>query len=438
MSHEIRAVCRFLLICILITYAHEAAAQVVISEIAWMGTATDANDEWVELQNRGTDTVNLTGWTLSDGDALSITLSGTLAGHEFALLERTDDASVPGVSAFQVYSGALANGGRTLQLKDASGARMDTVTGGTDWKAIGGDNVSKDTPQRTEGDIWITGTPTPGAPTAANGASIEAEEDSIPSMNRSSRTSSEGRTVVHKASALPPEEPTELMLAISAPAVAYVNQPVDFKLSAQGPGRTILNSLTYEWNFGDIFTSILKEPTHAFAYPGEYVVIADAQYATQAAVARHEITILPASLTLTRGAPGELMVTNRSPEEVDIGRFTLQGTASLVFPKHTILKAGRTLRVPSERIGDLSSVVLFDAAHARVAFLTDPHPILQSSSQPVRVIDAVSSPTSSTMVEEEEPEIPTGVIHIGAAAPETPEKGVVARFFRKLGSILRF
>jgi len=39
--------------------------EVVISEIAWMGTTTSHTDEWIELYNNTTDDVDLSGWTLA-------------------------------------------------------------------------------------------------------------------------------------------------------------------------------------------------------------------------------------------------------------------------------------------------------------------------------------------------------------------------------------
>ena len=41
-----------------------AKADIIISEIAWMGTTVSANYEWIELQNTGSSSVNLSGWTL--------------------------------------------------------------------------------------------------------------------------------------------------------------------------------------------------------------------------------------------------------------------------------------------------------------------------------------------------------------------------------------
>ena len=41
-----------------------AEAAVVINEIAWMGTVSSANDEWLELYNDGTEEVSLDGWII--------------------------------------------------------------------------------------------------------------------------------------------------------------------------------------------------------------------------------------------------------------------------------------------------------------------------------------------------------------------------------------
>ncbi|MCK5584514.1 tandem-95 repeat protein, partial [Candidatus Bipolaricaulota bacterium] len=38
--------------------------RVILSEIAWAGTAADPRDEWIELRNLGTTSVDLTGWVL--------------------------------------------------------------------------------------------------------------------------------------------------------------------------------------------------------------------------------------------------------------------------------------------------------------------------------------------------------------------------------------
>jgi len=144
-----------------------AAAEVEINELAWMGTTQSTADEWIELRNTTSGTISLNGWTLTAADGTpSIALSGTIPGAGFFLLERTDDSSVPGVAANQLYTGALENGGETLELRDGAGTLIDSASG---WSA--GDNATKATMERN-GTGWQTATAAYdvglGTPKAAN------------------------------------------------------------------------------------------------------------------------------------------------------------------------------------------------------------------------------------------------------------------------------
>ena len=99
---------------------------VAINEIAWMGTEASYNDEWIELYNNTDFSINLVGWVLKAGDGSpEINLTGIISAKSFYLLERTDDYSVPGISADQIYTGALGNSGENLELYDSSGNLID-------------------------------------------------------------------------------------------------------------------------------------------------------------------------------------------------------------------------------------------------------------------------------------------------------------------------
>jgi hypothetical protein len=105
---------------------------VVISEVAWMGTQASANDEWIELYNTTDHDIDLTGWKLQAADGTpTITLSGIIPAHGFFLLERTDDNTVKDIAADLIYGNdgsnwALSNSGETLLLKDPSNTIIDT------------------------------------------------------------------------------------------------------------------------------------------------------------------------------------------------------------------------------------------------------------------------------------------------------------------------
>ncbi|HET7627535.1 MAG TPA: lamin tail domain-containing protein, partial [Bacillales bacterium] len=70
----------------------QTASHVVINEIAWMGTTTSYNDEWVELYNPTDRDVSVDGWRLATADGTpNVTLLGTIEAHGFYILERTSD-----------------------------------------------------------------------------------------------------------------------------------------------------------------------------------------------------------------------------------------------------------------------------------------------------------------------------------------------------------
>lgn len=115
---------------------------VVINEIAWMGTGASANDEWIELHNTTDQEIDLTNWLLEAFDATpTIALFGAIAPHGYFLLERTDNDTVSDIVADQIYgndgsSWALKNTGEILYLKDPSGRVIDTANSdGGSWPA---------------------------------------------------------------------------------------------------------------------------------------------------------------------------------------------------------------------------------------------------------------------------------------------------------------
>lgn len=419
-----------------------AAAQVVISEIAWMGSATDANNEWIELHNTEGSAVDVTSWTLAVGGSFTITLEGSMQSGAYALLERTDDDSVPNVAMFQRYTGALPNTGSDLALKDPSGIEVDRVVGGENWGSIGGSNETKETPQRTSSGSWVTALPTPGRVNAAGGNASGTVTQSHTQTSSSGRSGG-GRVMVRATTPQPRTEPEPLTVSITAPSVAYVNQTVPFEVESYGPGKTILNSLEHAWSFGDTFTGSGKTPTHIFTYPGEYTVVVEARYAKQIAQARHEITILPASLTLARGQKGELTIKNLSAHEIDLGGFTLQSETGFIFPKFTIIKQGGTLTVPSARVaGQETEIALLDTHHSVVASLprSSPNHIARSS-VPARVVSMQEDQKSATVAAvhdataAETPLVPPGVIRIGNAA-EAPEQSRIGNLLARLARML--
>jgi len=338
-----------------------------------MGTAENANDEWIELYNHDSGGVNVDGWTISDGVSLDITLSGTIPGRTIVLLERTDDSTVPSITAFQIYTGALANDGRTLTLKRADGTTEDRAVGGENWANIGGDNTTKETAQGTMTG-WVTGTPTPGAPNVEHGSNTNTDTTDEEEENESTNGTVKGTSTSWQKngdgvsiSLTMPQ--TELRLDIEANEIAYVNAPVTLTALPSGIGKHITDSLVYSWNFGDAYTSEGKTTTHTFQYPGEYVVVLRGVYARHDTVIQKVITVLPVTVTLSRTPQNDIVLTNTASHAIDLSGYVLKGGKTLTFPQHSLLLSGKSLTIHRDRVEGLvqSMVALYDGEKEMVA-----------------------------------------------------------------------
>lgn len=159
--------------------------KILFSEIAWMGSAKSASDEWLELKNNSGRDVPLRGWQiLSDNGNLGSTHStssgqasspqvkiifGTnnFSAGGFYLLERTDDNSAPNVPADEIYSGALSNSGVILGIFNPNCELADEIDASKSWPA--GDNAAKKTMERSSLDLsWHTSVNAGGTPKTQN------------------------------------------------------------------------------------------------------------------------------------------------------------------------------------------------------------------------------------------------------------------------------
>jgi hypothetical protein len=339
----------------LLAFPFITQASVYISEVAWMGSSESANYEWIELHNDGTSQ-DVTGWELTDGMNLSISLSGVIQSNSYSVLERTSDASAPG-TAFLIYVGALVNSGAVLQLKREDGSLVDQVNGGDDWKSIGGDNVTKETAQYTNSG-WVTAPSTPGVGLVWD--EDDSTEDSQTNENADtdvSGSSKLAKPVSHETVRLVVPDVT-LDLEIDGQTVGYVNQLIDFSVKPTGIGDTLIDSLVYEWNFGDGLTSSKEETSHIFSFPGTYVVTVYGGYKRQEQVARHEITILPINVALTKNKSGDIQINNDSPYEIDVSGYRLRGDKVFVFPPRSILLPKQTITLSKNKLGDTDSKII--------------------------------------------------------------------------------
>ena len=130
-----------------LSLALSAAAQIVISEIHYHpveeptfnadGTPflnlTNDVHEFVEIQNAGVSTVDLSGWSLAGGISYTFPSNTTIASGAFRVIAKNPSrlATVYSLVASNIlgpYSGFLANGSDTVRVKNVAGDTQDAVT----------------------------------------------------------------------------------------------------------------------------------------------------------------------------------------------------------------------------------------------------------------------------------------------------------------------
>lgn len=150
---------------------------VVVNEIAWMGTNISANDEWIELYNNTSQDIDLSGWILRAFDETPlINLQGIILADNYFLLERTSDDTILDVLADQIYVGALSNMGEYLLLYDNANNLIDSVDNSNGWFV--GNNDTKQTMERMSSILdsnsfnnWATSIIETGTPRSQNSQS---------------------------------------------------------------------------------------------------------------------------------------------------------------------------------------------------------------------------------------------------------------------------
>lgn len=368
-----------------------------------MGNATSANDEWVELYNDGTESVSLEGWSFSASDGSpSVTLSGTISGGGYFMLERTDDDSEPTGLANAIFTGSLSNSGEILLLKNAQGTTIDTVDGSNNW-AIGGNNETKETLQRS-GSGWKTANASPrsGAGGSAGGSGGESQN----THNTSSAQKVSYAPIDAPIYAL---EPT-IKVEVGNNMTVTAGSVVELEGVAWGEKGEKLESdeVRWRWNFGDGAVQHGKKVTHTFAYPGAYAVelsvINEAMF--ESVSDRLVVTARPALVTITGTNAQFIEIKNNDTVEIALGHWLLtDGSSFFSIPEGTYILPGITVRFSSEYTklkGGARTALLYPNTKVATSFnnaseaSNDTTPFFSStvtqrvattqSSQPVRIV----------------------------------------------------
>ncbi|RJQ32442.1 hypothetical protein C4572_00880 [Candidatus Parcubacteria bacterium] len=128
-----------------------ATIPIAINEIAWMGTTASSYDEWLEIKNNTSHTIDLSQWAIESQDGLPyIALSDAIGPKEYLILERRQDAIIVNQSIITYGTGAsqwaMSNSGEELILSHSSTTLDRTPSVAGEWAA--GDSATRKTMER--------------------------------------------------------------------------------------------------------------------------------------------------------------------------------------------------------------------------------------------------------------------------------------------------
>lgn len=343
----------------LVLFFQRADASLIINEIAWQGFGGDANNEWIELFNTGSSDLVLDGWILESLDgAPSINLTGvSISAGSFVLLERTDDETVPGVAADLLYTGALANTGESLVLRNSEGQTIDSANFSSGW----------DYPQDMSntlsrfGNSWGEGVATPKEINIA----IEPDNDDEEDLDGDEQNTEEDT----EESSSSTKKPEPVMyktrkVSIFASQHGFVDTPLEFTGHVRDFDGGDMRRGIFIWNLGDgtIFVQPKPDPfTHVYTHPGEYVVSLTFNRAhfgkeldelEPEVVGEFVVQIIDHPIHIESFDHEKIVLKNETKQQIDLGGWSLRNSMyTFTIPRRTFVRAGKTLSLAHTRTG---------------------------------------------------------------------------------------
>jgi hypothetical protein len=325
-------------------FVQKVWAEVIFSEVAWMGGVNSSADEWVEIHNNGTETINLEGYVIeSESKKLSIKLSGNILAKAYYLVERTDDNSVPNVLAdlISTFGTGLSNSGDNLYLKNSEGQVVNSMMFSGGWPA--GDNTTKQTMQYV-GSNWVTADSTPKKAPIEN--PDNKPTDPINNDDQKTKNSIQtggGPTYV------PPRNLSRFLITLGDDQLAQI--PVSIEIDYRDDYGNKPMYGFYRISFGDGIEKDFKLNeliSHTYDYVGEYKI--NVKFLESVwSIAPKKQTSLKISITeplidIDVSRAPILIIKNKSSKDIDLGNFIFSfGEKHFSPPSQSIVFTGKEL-----------------------------------------------------------------------------------------------
>ncbi len=331
-----KILCRAML-AVAICFPGSVYGAVGISEIMYDIEGTDTGREWIEVYNGSDTDVDLSAWKLFEANVshkITATESSIVPAGTWAVIADSPEkftADNPGFSG-SVFDSAfsLANSGETISLRDPADATVDSVSYESSWGAAGDGNTLQ---KKTDG-TWIAATPTVGSASSASASaatSPSAEAGESASGNGANTGSGSGGSSASAYSAhssqavatMSYDEP-ELIVTSGRPRLGSAGTPLSFEAQIKSVKNIPVTARsTFTWSMGDGTRQSGQFISHTYEFPGDYIVILNAESGGAHAVSKVMVKVVAPKI-LVRAEPDHIEIENAGSHELNIGGFHIE------------------------------------------------------------------------------------------------------------------
>jgi len=345
-----------------------ALAQVSFTEIMYDVPGTDTGREWVEVQNTGGDSVDLSSYKFFEANTnhrieaqgpISVPTQSFAVIADDATKFKADNPSYTGLLFTSSF--LLSNTGESLALKTGDGTAVDTIL----YDVTLGANGNGKTLQKHNG-TWVEGDATPGGDyvgnTATSSNSSSSNNTSTTTAASANSTSTNAESVSQityanssQATVYTGDDAADLEISGGRDRLASVGSPINFEGKVRSIKTSNVGDVRFRWSFGD--GSALSGPfvSHTYSFPGEYEVVLNGTYQLHDAVARIRVRVVDSNVHIANVDAKSIEIANDSKYEINIGgHFLRSGKSQYVIPDDTIILSGKSVKVPTA----ISKIVL--------------------------------------------------------------------------------
>jgi hypothetical protein len=108
----------------------QASQNMVINEVMYHPTSANEDEEFIELYNPGSESVDISGWCIAEGVSICFDDNTTVNPYSYVVISPniSHTQATYSVTAIKQYSGNLSNKGETITLRNEIGMVVDSVT----------------------------------------------------------------------------------------------------------------------------------------------------------------------------------------------------------------------------------------------------------------------------------------------------------------------